>query len=1134
MDEPLRYLSRDIGELQQHYTVVVVGSGYGAAIAASRLARASQQVCVLERGREILPGDYPNTWLTAEAEMQFDTPSGPLGHENGLYDFRLNDDISVFLGCGLGGTSLVNAGVFKRAADQVFKDKRWPSEFQTDCDGIEEGYRRAEEMLKPARYPDSGPTLPKVKAMRIVANALDLPFEKPPVNVNFTVDGSNHVGVIQHRCERCGDCVTGCNYWAKNTLLMNYLPDAWNYGAHIFTETEVRHLERKEGKWTLHLRDRRSSRLRRQAAAQSVSADIVVLGAGALGSTEILKRSEQKGLSLSAQLGERFTGNGDFLAFGIRTEPEIRGVGFGPRRPEHLPPVGPTISTLINGRDTPDFNDGIVIEEGVIPGALMYPAGLRLTLQAALDASPDDKSLKAFVHSPEGQRIGLIEPFAGMWRHVITYLGMAHDSGDGQLCLRDDRIRIRWPGVGQQPVFQRMDALLRRATKSLGGRHVKIPEWHEPSTHMTVHPLGGCVMGEDAERGVVNHKGEVFAGTAGTAVHDGLYVCDGAVIPRPLGVNPLMTISAVAERTVALLADKQNWKIDYEVSPPSKPPGKLRPLGLQFTESMRGEYSTSVLKDFPHPEASEAWQSTSPFEFTLTVLWDDLERVLADPAAVASLTGTVTAPALSPEPMTVTDGVFNLFIPDPTRVNSRRMHYRITLETRAGQQFHVEGLKLIHDDPGFDLWADTTTLYATVHDGPTPAGPILGLAVLRMLPEDFLRQIATIEVLNAPSRRAEREAAAKFVRLFLGALFDAYAGAWGRPVLSDPRLPPRLHRPLRLPQAKRQFVTTNDGVQIGLTRYRGGDKGPVILTPGFGTSTVAFLLDTIETNLTEFLYEHGYDIWLFDYRGSSDLPAAPTQFTLDDIAMRDYPAAIEHVREQTDGRGVQVMGHCVGSVTLLMSLLSGLTGVRSAICSQFTVHVDQPGIQQLKAAIRLPDIVQGVGIDYMTPSVNAETFGEIDRVLDTFLRVTSKHETCDSPVCRRILFMYGEVYRHDQLNDATHRAIHEMFGTANMKTFQHLARVVREGRAVDSAGSDVYLPRVGNLRSTPISFIQGKENHLFHPSGSKRTYDWLCEANGPKGYTHRVIPEYGHMDCFIGRDSAKDVFPVILQELERA
>jgi cholesterol oxidase len=120
----------------------------------------------------------------------------------------------------------------------------------------------------------------------------------------------NAFGFDQNACNLCGDCCTGCNYGAKNTTLMNYLPDARAHGAQIFTGAEVRHLEKTATGWNVHLQPMGGG------DALVIAAELVVLGAGTLGSTEILLRSQAKGLALSPKLGTRFSGNGDVLAFG--------------------------------------------------------------------------------------------------------------------------------------------------------------------------------------------------------------------------------------------------------------------------------------------------------------------------------------------------------------------------------------------------------------------------------------------------------------------------------------------------------------------------------------------------------------------------------------------------------------------------------------------------------------------------------------------------------------------------------------------------------------------------------------------------------------------------------------------------
>ena len=155
-----RLSSSGIKVPEKHYDVVVVGSGYGGGITASRMARAKKTVCVLERGKEFQPGEYPNTLAKAAPEMQIDAPTGHEGSKTGLYDFRINEDLNVFLGCGLGGTSLVNANVSLRAEPRVFADPAWPEAIRKEAAAIaagekpllEIGYELAEQMLQPEKY----------------------------------------------------------------------------------------------------------------------------------------------------------------------------------------------------------------------------------------------------------------------------------------------------------------------------------------------------------------------------------------------------------------------------------------------------------------------------------------------------------------------------------------------------------------------------------------------------------------------------------------------------------------------------------------------------------------------------------------------------------------------------------------------------------------------------------------------------------------------------------------------------------------------------------------------------------------------------------------------------------------------
>src|SRR5262249_36914676 len=146
---------------------------------------------------------------------------------------------------------------------------------------------------------------------------------------------------------------------------------------------------------------------------------------------------------------------------------------------------------------------------------------------------------------------------SGPVSRTMTYLVMSTDDDHGHLRLADGKLRFDWPGIGKRPVFRRDNDMLDRATEVLHGTYVANVLDTRLGGHglVTVHPLGGCDMGDDGTNGVVDDHCRVFDTSKGSSFHRGLYVMDGSVIPRPLTVNPLLTISAVSERACKLLID---------------------------------------------------------------------------------------------------------------------------------------------------------------------------------------------------------------------------------------------------------------------------------------------------------------------------------------------------------------------------------------------------------------------------------------------------------------------------------------------------------------------------------------------------------------------------------------------------
>jgi cholesterol oxidase len=1139
----MKRLSLPITRMQPHYDVVVIGSGYGGSIAASRMARAGRRVCLLERGREFAPEEFPDTRLEAAAEMQLDVMGKRLGPRTGLYHFHVNPDINVLTGCGLGGTSLINANVSLEPEPWVFDQPEWPAALRGDRAELEAGFERARKMLRPQEYPGHLPVPAKLAALEQGAKRFGKgEFYRPPLNINFTT-GTNPVGVHQEACTGCGDCVSGCNVGAKNSTAATYLPDARNHGAEIFTQTSVQWIARDGDGWLVYY-DYLGGREAFGDGPAFVKAGVVVLAAGSLGSTEILLRSREKGLPVSDRLGQGFTGNGDFLGFGYNNDVRINGVGTGPKEVQAGDRVGPCITGIIDLRKTSGEppEAGMVIEEGVIPGAMSAFLAAALSTAARLLGDDTDRGWLDWQREKIAQIKSFLKgAYQGAVHNTITYLVMAHDNAKGRLHLQNDRLRISWPGAGKQDIFDKVNQNLREVTDALGGVYIKNPAWNRLMRHnlTTVHPLGGCPMGESAATGVTNHKGQVFAGTEGDAVYEGLYVACGSVVPRTLGVNPLLTISALAERICHYMAADRNWPIQYGFGKPAPAPeanagpaAEDKP-GIKFTERMRGYCSTAVTENYE--TAFDAGKRAGhSFSFLFTIVSEDLQEMLESPAHQAQFFGTVEAPALSAEPLMANRGTFNLFVQDEQDAAIRYMRYRVVLQSAEGRQYFLDGHKVAHDGPGFDVWKDTTTLFVDVYEGPGKVGTPLLKGVLRISPTDFAKQMTTMKVLNVPGRLDRLKWQARFGKFFAGSLFQVYGPLTGGGTALQPDSLPRTKRPLRAGPPRVHDFTTADGVKLRLVRYRGGAKGPVLLAHGLGVSSLIFTIDTIRTNLVEFLFEHGYDVWVLDYRASVDLPASNTQFSADDVARFDWPKAVQEVLRLSGAKDLQVVAHCYGATTFSMAMLRGLPGVRSAVLSQVGPFVHSPFLTRLKSKLRVPDILEKLGIDHMDTDVQEEaTLGDLlFNTVAGFVPVPDEDRT-DDPVSNRITFVYGPLYKLGQLNPGTFAALHEMFGIANITALKHLALMVREEQVVDASGEDVYVSRVEQLKPFPITFIHGAENQCFLPKSTEKAQQWLRQHFPGVAFERHVIPGYGHIDCIFGQDAHRDVYPLVLHHLEQ-
>lgn len=556
-------LSKSTDQLQRHYDVVIIGSGYGGSVAASRLARAGKRVAVLERGREFVTGEFPSRFPEMRNEMRVTGKHMSLGSKTGLYDVRLGEDMHVLVGCGLGGGSLINAGVALRPDNRVFSDSVWPG--QIIQDGLlDEGFRRARTWLAPTPDPKAA-THTKYQSLEQAAKDMAGRVVAPDIVISYE-DRISAGGIAQPACTRCGDCCGGCNVGAKNTTALTYLPDAVRHGAELYTHAKVSHIEKTSSGWSSFV-DIEVMTKRDEAQKVVVTSEIVILAAGTLGSTEILLRSREMGLSVSDRLGERFSANGDIIAFGYGANIPVNAIGVGHPIKEGLSAIGASVSGQLEIDDSDNLANELRVQEGALPSSLA--------------------PILPVMFVPNGRLLGALKSlvsgvYKGPLASLQTFFAVSHDSASGRLVIGDDSVMVSWPDAVDEPVYKRLDAILNQLVTTVGGDYVKNPlagsvMGHQPAT---AHPLGGCSMAQERTDGVVDHKCRVFDGSPRsetTDVHQGLYVIDGSIIPRSLGVNPLLTITALSERAIMHMASDHNLTFDAAPSDTPQPNSPQEP-----------------------------------------------------------------------------------------------------------------------------------------------------------------------------------------------------------------------------------------------------------------------------------------------------------------------------------------------------------------------------------------------------------------------------------------------------------------------------------------------------------------------------------------------------------------------------
>jgi cholesterol oxidase len=528
-----------------HVDVLVIGSGFGGSVAALRLVEKGYSVAVLESGRRFADDEFAkNSW---NLKKFFWAPAlGLLG----IQRIHLLNDVMILAGAGVGGGSLVYANtLYRPASDAFFTDRQWAhiTDWKTELDAY---YDQASRMLGVAINPT---ITPADEILQKVAADMGVPdsFHLTPVGVYFGEGAGitapdpyfGGAGPARSGCTECGECMTGCRHNAKNTLVKNYLHLAESAGAVVHPLTTATRVEPRvgpagtaaDGTHGYTVTTRRTGKGRR--TERTVTADQVVVAAGAWGTQQLLHRMKAEGHlpGISDRLGELTRTNSEALGGASTGLRHSRGV---------------------------DLTRGVAITSSIHPDEHTHVEPCRyghgsnaLALLATLAVPGGGRTprwllwLGQLLRHP--CRVASMVFGIGSWSRR-SIVGLVMQNRDNSLTVRAGRgafggfkLRSQQGHGAPNPTYipEANETYELMAKHMNGYAQSGISEVFD--VPMTAHFLGGCPIGDSVETGVVDAYHRLYG-------HHGLHVVDGSAISANLGVNPSLTITAQAERAFAL------------------------------------------------------------------------------------------------------------------------------------------------------------------------------------------------------------------------------------------------------------------------------------------------------------------------------------------------------------------------------------------------------------------------------------------------------------------------------------------------------------------------------------------------------------------------------------------------------
>ncbi|KAK9127825.1 hypothetical protein Syun_016622 [Stephania yunnanensis] len=1119
------------------YDAIVIGSGYGGSVAACRMSMAGIKVCLIERGRRWESQDFrtqPSKFVMSAIRMDMGNLGGlKFGAKDALFQIHEQGDSVAVTACGLGGGSLINAGVLASTPIRARRNPKWPKEWDKDWELCE---ATASTMLGSQSAPV------EFSNDQVMNNIVEEEIEesfRSSINLSINFESSSQGKEGLSSCLACGNCLSGCPYNAKNSTDKNYLASAIKAGCAIKTQCQVQYIvenpgegcnkegsnsEKRRKRWRVFLND-----------IDYISSDFVIISGGVLGTAEILFKSRSRGLNVSESLGHGFSCNGNNVAYVDGSPAPLNAFGLDKTQFSKIPyqaRPGPSISSSYTS------SLGFSIQTAVVP--VSFP---KLLFKGIWTYGWPTESW--FSHS-------IIDRLEQVFSHknsqgmVLNTVGF--DENNGRITFDGDTEQISF-APPQDPLLARKIQAFQKVSKRLGGS-LFMSKYRSTSVHL----LGGCSVAADHTNGVCNHYGQVFDPSLPETVHPGLYICDASLIPCSIGINPCLTIATAAEYVsrhlvqdiltyknslqqrhlhnpnLLLNVDKCGKEVEHEI-----PTGKClsidekleeKPTGtVVIWETMRGYISGMPCTAYLRMKMNSKHKKGV---YEQNQAGGEAEDFLLK----GKVGGYVIFEALEKSKLHIIEGEVDMCRVDDRTPYTQYMQYHLILASASGSKYILEGKKIMNPFLlGTYAWRESTTFHVTLR-GVHQSSSAENVDLKGELHISFMELLRSIMNLSGNKRR-------RFAYLLLQSLLRTY-------VLQVPRgrhwdLSPGNLSEQAYPPCILHEIQTDDGVTISCRQWKCSQSGrseaerrknPVLLINGY--SIESYCLPTEPKDLVRSLLNEGYETWLLEARLHPRHPS--NDFTVEDIGKFDIPAAIKKIQELNKlSVKVHVVAHCVGGLSIHIALMGGhisADNIASLCCSNSSMFFKLNASSLLKMKLPIVPIAMAVlGKDTILPLIKTSKVNLRQKVLKFIARLIPRYQRCTYDECEVFSGIFGCSFWHENLSASMHQWFYKTsVSRLPMSAFPHLRKICNAGFIVDPNGQNKYLIHPERM-TVPTLYISGGRTLLVTPETSFLANQYMRLHQPGFRHTRVVVDGFGHLDLLVGEESHKKVFPHILSHI---